>query len=103
MGFINKIYNQSLLDLNIDQKSDLVLIKTVLIHINPNHLELVYKNIYETLKKINPELRAIFVTGYTKDKKIADLVASSPYIDLLGKPYNISDIMSKILNLLAKK
>ncbi|MGJ0372648.1 pseudaminic acid biosynthesis-associated methylase [Aliarcobacter cryaerophilus] len=51
LGFINKIYNQSLLDLNIDQKSDLVLIKTVLIHINPNHLELVYKNIYETSNK----------------------------------------------------
>jgi spore coat polysaccharide biosynthesis protein SpsF len=32
-----KIYNQSILDFNVDNKRDLVLIKGVLIHINPEN------------------------------------------------------------------
>jgi len=47
LGFLDNIYNQSLLDLQIAEKTDLVIIKTVLIHINPDYLDVVYKNLYD--------------------------------------------------------
>lgn len=43
-----KIYHTSILDFQCDEKSDLVLIKGVLIHINPNELDNVYKLLYNT-------------------------------------------------------
>jgi spore coat polysaccharide biosynthesis protein SpsF len=46
-----KVYNQSILDFNIDGKRDLVLVKGVLIHINPDELKDVYRKIYESSKK----------------------------------------------------
>ena len=51
LSFIKNIYNQSIIDLNINKKSDLVLIKTVLIHINPDYLDIVYKNLYDMSNK----------------------------------------------------
>lgn len=51
INFITNIYNQSLLNLDINEKSDLVIIKTVLIHINPKYLNLVYQELYETSNK----------------------------------------------------
>lgn len=47
LTFIKNVYNQSIIELDVDKKSDLVLIKTVLIHINPNYLDAVYTNLYE--------------------------------------------------------
>lgn len=49
-GQVN-IYEQSILDFTPDEKRDVVLIKGVLIHINPEELENVYSSLYETTKK----------------------------------------------------
>lgn len=46
-----KIYNQSILDFDVDYKRDLVLIKGVLIHINPGELQSVYEKLYESTQK----------------------------------------------------
>ena len=46
-----KLYNQSILDFDIDYKRDLVLISGVLIHINPDELKHVYKKLYDCTKK----------------------------------------------------
>ena len=46
-----KIYNQSILDFKVDAKYDFVLIKGVLIHINPVELPNVYKKLYESSEK----------------------------------------------------
>lgn len=52
---INEIFNQSILDFvspkKNDERYDFVLIKGVLIHINPDKLEEVYSKLYETSKK----------------------------------------------------
>lgn len=48
---MNRVYEQSIFDFNIDYQRDLVLIKGVLIHLNPDKLELVYKLLYETSKR----------------------------------------------------
>lgn len=47
----DKVYNQSILEFIMDYKRDLVLIKGVLIHINPDELENVYQKLYDTSKK----------------------------------------------------
>ncbi len=46
-----KIYHQSVLDFTVDYKRDLVLLKGVLIHINPDMLGKVYDLIYQSSKK----------------------------------------------------
>jgi spore coat polysaccharide biosynthesis protein SpsF len=45
------IYNKSILDFVVDYKRDLVIIKGVLIHINPDELGTVYEKLYETSQK----------------------------------------------------
>jgi len=46
LDFINDIYHESILDVNIEVQRDFVFIKTVLIHINPDFLDLVYEKLY---------------------------------------------------------
>ena len=46
-----KIYDQSILDFCVDYKRDLVLIKGVLIHLNPDELKNVYQTLYDSTKK----------------------------------------------------
>ena len=41
------VYNESILDIEIDEKFDISIIKGVLIHINPEFLDIVYKKLYE--------------------------------------------------------
>jgi len=45
------IYNQSLLDFQPERKWDLVLIKGVLIHINPKYLETAYRKLFESTSR----------------------------------------------------
>ncbi len=46
-----KVYHQSILDFTMDYQRDLVLIKGVLIHINPDYLNRVYESLYSTSRK----------------------------------------------------
>lgn len=45
------VYHDSILDVNIEDKYDLVFTMGVLIHINPNELMTVYEKLYNTSKK----------------------------------------------------
>lgn len=45
------IYSGSILDFPVKQQYDLVLTKTVLIHINPNELPLVYGKLYQSARR----------------------------------------------------
>ncbi|MEQ8688389.1 MAG: pseudaminic acid biosynthesis-associated methylase [Imperialibacter sp.] len=47
----DNVYNTSIFDFNDGRKSELVLIKGVLIHINPDRLNLVYEKLYSTSSK----------------------------------------------------
>ena len=51
LDFIHKVYNKSIFDISIDYKRDLVLIKTVLIHLNPELLENAYNLLYKFSSK----------------------------------------------------
>lgn len=47
----NKVYPISILDFKLDYKRDLTFTAGVLIHINPDELDAVYKTLYETSKR----------------------------------------------------
>jgi len=68
-----QIYNQSILDFEVDYKRDFVLIKGVLIHINPEVLNDVYELLYNTSSKYicvaeyyNPTPVEVNYRGYTE-------------------------------------
>ena len=46
-----EVYEDSLLNVSIEEKYDIALIKGVLIHINPEELKVVYKKLYDCSKK----------------------------------------------------
>lgn len=46
-----KVYEDSLLNVSIEEQYDIALIKGVLIHINPEKLKVVYKKLYDCSKK----------------------------------------------------
>ena len=50
-GIVGKVYNESILDFEPDYRRDMVLIKGVLIHINPDELRNVYAKLYETTER----------------------------------------------------
>lgn len=51
LEFIQEIYNESLLNIELSKKFDMTLIKGVLIHINPEYLKVVYEKLYNYSKK----------------------------------------------------
>lgn len=51
LNFLDNIYNESIFDFECKEKRDLVFTKVVLIHINPEYLDAVYKKLYETSNK----------------------------------------------------
>jgi len=51
LEFVNNIYHDSILDINLDKQRDFVFIKGVLIHINPEFLDTVYEKLYNASKK----------------------------------------------------
>lgn len=46
-----KVYEDSILNVSLEEQYDIVLIKGVLIHINPEELKVVYKKLYDSCKK----------------------------------------------------
>jgi len=51
LEFINPVHNESLFDFDTTQKYDLTFTKVVLIHINPEYLQNVYKKLYDSSNK----------------------------------------------------
>lgn len=60
-----KVYEDSLLNVSIEEQYDIALIKGVLIHINPEELKVVYKKLYDCSK------RYIIVAEYYSPKPVS--------------------------------
>ena len=67
-----RVYNQSLLDFDIDSPRDLVLSKGVLIHLDPQYLDVVYEKLFHSSKKYiliaeyyNPTPMEVSYRGHT--------------------------------------
>ena len=85
------IYNQSLFDFKSDRMRDLAFIKGVLIHINPEYLDLVYQKLYETSS------RYILIAEYYNPTPIE--VSYRGNEDKLFKRDFAGEIMEKYSNL----
>ncbi len=59
--------------------------------------------IYEELKKINPEIKVVFMSGYTKNAQINTYVENNDRIEFINKPYLVANVVEKLAILLAKK
>lgn len=56
--------------------------------------------VYDELKKINPEVRVVFMSGYTNDSKINHMVKNQKNIEFIRKPYMMKEITAKVSKLL---
>lgn len=96
-----EIYNQSILDYNVKDKKDFVLIKGVLIHINPDKLGSVYKKLYDSSSKYiciseyyNPTPVKLQYRGHSeklfKRDFAGELMDQYPDLQLLDYGFNYS-------------
>lgn len=58
--------------------------------------------IYVELKKLNPEVKVVFLSGYHKNKRIENIVATDLNTCFITKPYHGVDVVEKLGILLAK-
>lgn len=60
-------------------------------------------DVYNELRQINPDIKVVFMSGYTRDAQINDLVEKNDNIEFINKPYAAADVVEKLAMLLAKK
>ena len=58
--------------------------------------------IYEELKKINPNQKIIFMSGYSEDSRLDRILATDSNTQFIAKPYQINEVIDKVSKLLAK-
>ena len=58
--------------------------------------------IYEELKKINPNQKIIFMSGYSEDSRLDKILATDSNTQFIAKPYQINEVIDKVSKLLAK-
>ena len=56
--------------------------------------------LFAKLRKINPNLKAIFMSGYSKDTEVEKIVADNDKTAFIKKPYNVADLSEKLRGLL---
>lgn len=59
--------------------------------------------VYDELKNINPEIKVVFMSGYTKNAQINTYVDNNDKVEFINKPYMVADVVKKLAILLAKK
>lgn len=58
--------------------------------------------ILDELRRINPEVKVIFMSGYDKDNIVAEMVKADENLAFINKPYTMADCQQKISKMLAK-
>lgn len=58
--------------------------------------------VLEKLRRINPDVKVIFMSGYDKDNAVAEMVERDEKLGFINKPYRMVDCQQKISKMLAK-
>lgn len=75
---------------------DMVILDVLMPHLSGVEL-------YERLSLINPKVKVIFVSGYSKDNDIEKIIAENPRTRFIKKPYNVSELNEKLFSLHREK
>lgn len=60
-------------------------------------------DIYESLRKVNPNLKMVLMSGYSKDAKIEQIIKNDKNVVFMSKPYRIDTCKELLQTLLDKK
>ncbi len=58
--------------------------------------------VYRELRQKSPELNIIFMSGYTEDQNIQEILTEDNRTQFISKPYRVSEIVDKVSKSLAK-
>jgi len=72
---------------------DVVMLDVLMPHISGVEL-------YDRMKKITPEIKTIFMSGYSKDTEVEKIVELNTNVAFIRKPYSASDLSEKLRELL---
>ena len=56
--------------------------------------------LFNKMRAVNPEIKAIFMSGYSKDTEVEKIVAEYEKCAFIKKPYNMADLSEKLSSLL---
>ncbi|MDR1025862.1 MAG: response regulator [Lactobacillus sp.] len=56
--------------------------------------------VYEEMRKINPNVKVVLMSGYTQDKRIDGIVKNQKNVEFVRKPYMIKEVTSKLSKVL---
>lgn len=56
--------------------------------------------VYEKLRGINPDVRVIFMSGYSKDYEIERIVKENNKVEFVKKPYSLQELSHKLAKIL---
>lgn len=59
--------------------------------------------VYRALKKLNPDVRVIFMSGYSKDNNIEKIMLEDSGVEFVSKPYKTLEIVEKIAKVLGTR
>lgn len=72
---------------------DVVMLDVLMPHISGVEL-------YEKMKKITPEMKVVFMSGYSKDTEVEKIVELNSGVAFIRKPYSAADLSEKLRGLL---
>ena len=81
-----------------EKNSDIEVVMMDVVMPNPDGVEL-----YRKFRKINPKLKMVFLSGYSKDERVDEIVAKDKLTEFMAKPYKAADVVEKLAILLAKE
>lgn len=57
-------------------------------------------DLYEKMKKITPDMKVVFMSGYSKDTEVEKIVGANSGVAFIRKPYSAGDLSEKLRELL---
>ncbi|MDR1694795.1 MAG: transporter substrate-binding domain-containing protein [Lactobacillaceae bacterium] len=92
---VAKSYDEAMERYNENQDVDLIMLDVVM----PGRGGL---DVYKSIRAKKEDIKAIFISGYTADDEIGDMIPRNKNLGFIAKPYNVSEVAEKITDLLKK-